>query len=303
MKPRYRFGGPQPREGENHVLTNDQVKLLEFIHLYGGLLTTEIIFEWAKTVGLYKNIKSFRTALMHLHHHFELIDRPAFQRRVEKPLTKQVVHRLSEKGEGWLRLKGMFSEHAPRPYGALQHQMIAGCTYACTYIECLKRGIPFTPQHELGSISIQTSTGKLVPDNAFIIHFPERPILFFREIDKGTEPGHSTNTKRKTWGKNIDQYDEVIYSGDAFNKLYKTRFNLPANCGAVVQAILVPDITTKVNTEVKVERILREKYTDKCNYFTYHTTWEFGYDFSPPKFIPMLDIEWKRFGAKPMKWV
>lgn len=306
---RYRFAPPRRIEGDNHRLTEDQVTLLYWMHLLGGLLTTDIIFELSKVLGLYTEVRSLRRSLLVLYNHFELLDRPKFQRRGINPNSKNLAHRVSEKAERLLKFKGKWSEHVPRPYGAMEHQMAVSCSYASDFILARQRGIPIRLQHELcesvdKGIAIETSLGTLNPDYVFMVELNGKEVLIFREIDRATEPGHSSDTKRKSWGKTINQYDEVVGQGKPSEKKYKKHFGLSDKVGALVQVITVPDINSyEFVMQKKIARLIDEKYKGKCPFFCLHTTWAFGYDFDPPKMMPTLNKQWECVGYAPIQLI
>ena len=122
---RRRNGPRQPAAlDEIKSLNKSHLKLLQFIHLFGGYSTTELIFEYAKLEGIttqrastYVRDKLLKDAMFHNH---GVIERPNEQWNVRNPYgdtrmshSHFTVYRISEHGEQILKEAGMWSEYAP----------------------------------------------------------------------------------------------------------------------------------------------------------------------------------------------
>ena len=279
------------------VFRNKDVELLRFIHLYGGMLTTDIIFEYVTLEGLYKNKRCMSYRLRDLYH-AGYLDRPTGQRRIEYPERYNLVHRVSEKGEAILKDRGLFSPFAPRPYGAYEHQMMTACLYASYYLHARKAGFGFTAQHELlgklnRNASIVVADKNVTPDALFILTKDGKDVLIFLEADRATESGHSTDDKRKSWGRSVEQYKDIVGG-----KRYKEHYGVASTCGAQVHVV-----TISASMQLKIIRQIQRVMPEGCNYILTHATNAFGDNSHPSLFIPILFTEWDRWGATPFQFL
>lgn len=287
-----------PRQPLRKIRINEtDVALLHFIHLYGGMLSTDIIFEYAKLKGLYTGKRSMTYRLCDLYHD-GYIDRPVQQRNIEYPERYNLVHRVSEKAEALLKDRGLYSPYAPRPYGAYEHQMMTACLYASYYIHALQSGFGFTGQHEiLGKLkrnaTIVVNEKNVTPDALFMLTIEGKEILIFLEADRATESGHSSDDKRKSWGRSIEEYKEIIG-----NKRYKEHYGVASTCGAQVHAV-----TISASMQLKIIRQIQRVIPEGCNYILTHATRAFGDNTHSPEFIPILHTEWDRWGAVPFQFL
>ena len=275
------------------TLSTRDIELLSFIHRFGGMLTTPIIARYAKVAGIYRNPYSVEKRLRDLYHETGYIDRPIEQRQIEYPERFPLVHRISEAGERYLKDKGLFLDNAPKPWGTYRHNMMLSCLYASYYISALEHGFGFTPQHELPHISIVVDGQKVTPDAVFKLSVSGKEILVFLEADRATEAGHSTDDKRKTWGRSVEQYQKVIG-----HKLYKQHYGVSPNCGAQVHVV-----TISHSMKDKILRQVARVYPDGCSYFFLNVSDAFGDITHPPKYMDMLTTRWERWKHLPFLYV
>lgn len=290
----------------NTVLQASDIEILQFIHLYGGMLSTDIIFEYARQRGLYRNKTFLSRRLKVLYHNTGLIDRPKQQRMIERPERFPLIHRVSDKGEEFLKERGLFSEHAPRPNGAYNHQMMTACIYACYFLNAREQGMTFVPQHEFfeenqAPFAINVEGKPVSPDAIFLLkpkdaEGNERRIVVFLEVDRATEPGYSSDDKRKSWGRSVDQYKYIIgQRGSA--QPYKDHYRLHPATGAQVHVV-----TTSPAMKNKIMKQVERVYPNGCTHFFLHATEQFGEITHAPKYFNILNVSWDRFNNPPFSY-
>jgi len=294
---RRRIGKRQP-DGRVVTLHERDIKILEFIHLYGGMLSTDIIWQFAKTTGVYKNRMSMTERLKRLWHDLGVLERPVEQTEVRYPDRYHLIHRVSEKGEEELKARHLFSPYAPRPWGTYKHNMLNACVYASYYINALKAGITMVPQHVLlaglkrdASIVIDDKVVK--PDTLFMLIINEKQVLVFLEIDRATESGHSSDDKKKSWGRSVKEYQKII--GE---KRYKEHYHVPPTCGAQVHVV-----TTKFTMQQKILREVARVSPKGCAYILTNTCVETGEDTHSTPYLNMLGVVWDRHGYQPFQFL
>jgi len=276
-----------PRQPVRSITLNERdINILTFIHLYGGMLTTDIIFKYATINGLYKSKQALSLRLKEMYHDGGYLDRPTQQRQIEYPERYNLVHRVSEKAELELKARRLFSDKAPRPYGAYQHQMMTACLYASYYLSALEHGFGFMPQHKLPHPTIVIDGKNVTPDALFMLTVEGKNILIFLEADRATEAGHSDDDKRKSWGRSVEQYKKII--GD---KLYKDHYQVPPNCGAQVHVV-----TINFTMQQKILRQIQRVFPQGCTYILTHTSIAFGDNSHPAPYIDMMKTIWDRWG-------
>jgi hypothetical protein len=295
---RRRYGPPQPAETGRVVINERDVRLLAFIHLSGGMLTTDIIFRYAQAIGLHRNRAALSRRLKELYHEAGVLERPVQQRNIPYPERYNLVHRVSEQGETLLKARHLFSAYAPRPYGAYAHQMMTACLYASYRISAEEAGIPFAPQHALleklkQKVAILVDGARVMPDAVFMLSIDGKHVLIFLEVDRATEPGHSSDDKRKSWGKTIEQYQRIIC-----DKRYKEHYGLPPSCGAQVHVV-----TIHYGMHQKILRQVERVCPGGCPYILVHASTAFGEGSRPPSYMSMLKVTWDRAGHAPFRFV
>lgn len=298
---RRRRNAPRQPSEDPKPLNETHLKLLEFIHLFGGYSTTDLIFEFAKLEGItvqvrneYVRDKLLKEAMFHNH---GVIEKPREQFNVENRYGHNriahgfpLVYKVSEKGEKVLKETGLFNKYAPKAHGWYKHQMMTACLYQMFYISASRAGIPFTPQHELKPkekyIALPPKV-KVFPDAVFVLHLTQ-PFLIFFELDRGTERG-SKKATRKTWGKSIEFYKEILG-----RKLYKHNLDLPDG-----HLSFLATITVDSNMEKKILGHINAEYPKGFARMLVSTTRAFGStvkDFYPPKLFDILATSWNRSG-------
>jgi hypothetical protein len=273
---RRRHAPRQPDTLRSTVVNDRDVEILTFIHLHGGMLTTDIIFQYAKTNGLYQNHASLSRRLKELYHDAGVLDRPVGQRQIAHPERYPLVHRVSEKGELALKARNRLSAYAPRPWGPYRHNMLNACVYASYALNAQDAGITLTP----------VDNRRVKPDTLFMLTINGKHVLVFLEIDRATESGHADDDKRKSWGRSVKEYQQII--GE---KRYKQHYDVPATCGAQVHVV-----TTQFAMQQKILREIERVFPQGCPYILTHTCGEAGEETHPVPYLNMLGVAWARHG-------
>lgn len=297
---RRRRNAPRQPSSTPKPLNNTHLRLLEFIHLFGGFSTVELVHEFAKLDGitLQKQSTYISKELSEVMFHDNgVIEKPDEQFNVKNPYSSMkmnhgvpLVYQVSELGKKALREVGLYNEFAPKAHGWYKHQMMTACLYQMFYISARKAGIKFTAQHELKPkekyIALPPKV-KVFPDAVFVLHLTQ-PFLIFFELDRGTERG-SKKATRKTWGKSIEYYKEILG-----RKLYEHNLDLPEGHLSFLAAITVDS-----NMEKKILGYIKAEYPKGFARMLVSTTRAFGStakDFYPPKLFDILATSWNRSG-------
>lgn len=296
---RRRNGPRQPApKSEILPLNKSHLKLLQFVHLFGGYSTSQLIFEYAKLEGLTKQTsdtyirdKLLKEAMFHNH---GVIDKPSEQWNVRNPYghtrmshSHFMVYQVSEHGDQVLKEAGMWNEYAPKAHGWYKHQLMTATMYQMLYLSARKAGIKFVPQHELKPkekyIALPPKV-KVFPDAVFMLE-TYKPLLFFFELDRGTEKGK--RSARKTWGKSIEYYKEIL-----LKKRYLSNLDLPDN-----HVAFLATVTTDATMADRILAQIEKEFPKGSAQILVHTTRAFGplaTDFASPRYFDALDILWKR---------
>jgi hypothetical protein len=297
---RRRRNAPRQPSADPKPLNKTHLRLLEFIHLFGGFSTIELIHEYARLQGITIQSKSTYIAkelTNVMFHDNGVLEKPEEQFNVKNPYSNMkmnhgvpLVFKVSSKGEKVLKETGLFNKYAPKAHGWYKHQMMTACLYQMFYINAFRAGIPFTPQHELKPkekyIALPPKV-KVFPDAVFVLHLTQ-PFLIFFELDRGTERG-SKKATRKTWGKSIEYYKEILG-----RKLYKHNLDLPNG-----HLSFLATITVDNNMEKKILGHINAEYPKGFARMLVSTTRAFGSiatDFYPPKLFDILATPWNRSG-------
>jgi len=301
---RRRRNGPRQPSKHPKPLNKMKLKLLENIHLYGGFSTIELAHEIAVLESFFSMKSSKYTSMLlnEMFHDNGVLEKPDKQFSVKNVYGTMrmnhvvpLVYKVSERGEEILKESGLYNEYAPKAHGWYQHQMMTSCLYQMFYISARKTGVQFTAQHELKPkekfIALPPKV-KVFPDAVFILHLA-KPFLIFFEMDRATERGKGS--KRKTWGKSIEYYKEILSK-----KLYEANYDLPKNHLAFLNTVTVDG-----NMEKKILENINTQYPKGFARMLVSTTRVFGptaTDFYPPKHFNILNVLWERSGYPAVKF-
>ncbi len=170
------------------------------------------------------------------------LTRPIQQFRTIDSRYNQLVHDLTPASELALEQVGMRSARARRS-GPWLHSFMVACTTASVELSAADRDdLHYLSQGQLLKRAgaelrypvrvIDQRTGRehekdLIPDALFGLEYRSaegsRYRCFLVEADRATEPATSKNFNRKSWQRNLLQYDEYLGSG-----LYKEHLSLKA---------------------------------------------------------------------------
>jgi hypothetical protein len=276
--------GRQP-EGKDVSPFDYDLDLLAFAHHMGGMATSQLLFEYAKSKGYYTTATAMSRRMRDLYH-----DSGYWIRERENKYS-YVTHQVSEIGENLLKKEGLYSPLAPSPFGAFEHQKMVACIYQAFYLDCLHNGIKIVRQHELEAPSVFKApyAGKerpLYPDAVFLIYLKDKPILIFLECDRGSEPGRSKDPNRKSWVKNATQYRHIIGTRE-----YKKHYNLPPETRAMVLAVTsAPSYVNRILDSV------HKVFPDGCPFIMVNHVDSFGDMFYVNTRFKMFERVWQRAG-------
>jgi len=285
-------------------------KVLTWIHLMGGITTTPLIEEYFfrhlyVPKGKPSRESSDQCIKVVLNDLFDggHLFRPEQQMDLRHRRRFPLVHQVSFEGEQFLKDRNLFSEKAPNPWGTYEHNMLAAVLYQGYALSAEKHGVPFTPQHEFlkdrpsfFNFQIGGKETELRPDLIFMMKNGNTECVIFFEMDRGTVAVKKTDKRRKSLGRNADEYYEFIGRGDRDEKLYKKFLKLSKNVGAQVHFVTVIP---------RFERAMHEqvKRAGGSSYFLTHICTEATEKSYPIGYIDMLSILWNRADEKPYRWV
>ncbi|MEL6954378.1 MAG: replication-relaxation family protein [Pseudomonadota bacterium] len=143
---------------------------------------------------------------------------PPQQRATERAEFKPYIYDLGLLAQRHLREAGL-SEPVIRPGGPWWHIYETASFTARIDLACRDRGYRFILGHEIlarssATLAISIDRQKLIPDQLFAIDYGGRFRAFMLEIDRGTEPIASPQT-RKSWTSALELYERVFKGGYA----------------------------------------------------------------------------------------
>jgi hypothetical protein len=230
--------------------------------------------------------------LKHLYHEGQYLERPFKQFETLDPRANEIVHSLSKNGEQVLKEAEMWHEHSPSHTGNFKHAVMTACITASFELGARERGFRYIHQHELlqrAQTRLEVDVdGILIPDGLFALEMNDRFMVFFLEVDRGTEP-LETKRIRKSWKRNVQQYKKLLGSG-----LYKGVFKLKA------QAVLL-NVTISQARLARMIDVIQKEFVGGCPYILNHAILEFGAYFKPPSIMALMEIPWQRAGYPPYR--
>jgi hypothetical protein len=274
-----------------------------------GPLPTSFLLEFSD--GTYASGKRARERMCDLFHEDNTPDggpylvRPPQQFRTIDSRYNQLVYDLAP--AGWLALKGAGVDITKynAPSGPWLHRFMTACITASIELASLKRNdVSYIPQSQIlkraettlrcpvtfvDPITKRSMTKDLIPDALFGLqyHTPEggRFRFFALEADRATEPTSSANWNRKSFLRNLLQYDAYVAGG-----VYRQHLKLTA-------PLLVLNV---LSDRRRIERMVEcvAKSYPKGNSFMLFQAWkDFGPAFHPPDpQFSLLTGDWVRGG-------
>lgn len=231
------------------------------------------------------------------------LTRPIQQFRTIDSRYNQLVYDLSPASEKALKQLGVWNKCRATRAGPWLHSFMVSCITASIELATLDRDdIQFIPQSKLLErantelrfpVRIQypaighAHKKDLIPDALFALEYKtpdgSRYRSFIIEADRSTEPATSKNHNRKSWQRNLLQYEQYVSHG-----LYRDHLQLKS-------PLLVLNVVT---AEKRIEQIgcLIGRQTPSLQTHMLFQAWEaFSPVFSPPiPNIALLDGAWKR---------
>lgn len=274
-----------------------------------GPLPTSFLLEFSD--GSHASEKRARERLCDLFHEDITPDGEAYLRRPPQQFRtidsryNQLVHDLAPAGWRALARAGVDIAQSSAPSGPWLHRFMTACITSSIELACMKRrNITYIAQSRIlkraGSglrcpvtiadpVTKRQMTKDLIPDALFGLqyHRPEgdRFRFFAVEADRATEPTTSANWNRKSFLRNLLQYDAYVAAG-----AYRQHLKLKA-------PLLVLNV---LSDQRRIERMVESmtKSYPKGNSFMLFQAWEdFGPIFRPP--APnscLLNGDWARAG-------
>lgn len=233
--------------------------------------------------------------------------RPPQQFRTIDSRYNQLVHDVAP--AGWRALKRTVdSTQHSAPSGPWLHRFMTGYITASIELACLRReDMSYIPQSTIlkragttlrCSITItdpatkQPMTKDLIPDALFGLqyHTPvgDRFRFFAVEADRATEPTTSTNWNRKSFLRNLLQYDAYVSGG-----AYRQHLKLTA-------PLLVLNVLSDQQRMERMVECVAKSYPHGNSFMLFQVWEDFGPAFRPPHpQSSLLMGDWVRGGLAP----
>lgn len=231
--------------------------------------------------------------------------RPPQQFRTIDSRYNQLVYDVAP--AGWLALQRSGAEISQysAPSGPWLHRFMTACITASIELACLKRGdITFIPQSKIlkragtticypvtitDRITKRQMTKDLIPDALFGLryHTPtgDRFRFFAIEADRATEPTTSANWNRKSFLRNLLQYDVYVAGG-----AYRQHLKLTA-------PLLVLNVLSDQQRMERMVEYVAKSYPHGNSFMLFQAWEDFGPAFRPPRpQSSLLMGEWERGG-------
>lgn len=236
--------------------------------------------------------------------------RPPQQFRTLDSRYNQLVYDLAPAGERALARHRQSLPGRSAPSGPWLHAFMSSCITASIDLATLGRSdIAYIPQSRILAranaelrypVTIidpdtkREMTKNLMPDAIFGLEYHTdqgRRFRFFAvEADRATEPTTSSNWNRKSFLRNLLQYDAYVTDG-----AYRRHLGLTA-------PLLVLTISSDAMRTARMAEFAAKRYPDGNSFLLFQTWPDFGMVFRPPQPNPMLlDGEWARGGLPSFK--
>ena len=294
--------------GKRITLNDRDMVWFEKMHEHGPLPSSFLL---AFTKGTHKSEKRSLERLTDLFnetttpHGGAYLSRPPQQWRTIDSRHNQLVYDLTDASRAALREEGLLSAYRPGRSGPWLHSFMVSCVTASVELAAQARpDISYLSQSFLLEradtelrypvIIADTATGRyaqkhLIPDALFGLRYETAQGSMFRcflvEADRSTEPLTSANFNRKSWERNISQYETYVGNGH-----YRRHLNLKA-------PMLVLVVLGETRRLAPVLNLV-PRYAPTTAEHLLFTSWEsFSAPFAPPRpNTAMLEEPWQRAG-------
>ena len=309
-----RRGRLKPQTAGKRVSLQDRDLLwLQKIHEHGPLPSSFLVAYAKDTHRSEKRAKERLTDLFNednTQHGGPYLSRPPQQFRTLDSRYNQLVYDLAPATEKALKQAGLWNQrNAARP-GPWLHGFMVSCITASIELAALDRDdLTYLPQSRLLDRSgtdlrfaIDTpdpGTGRvykkdLIPDALFALEYDapagKRYRSFLVEADRSTEPATSKNFNRKSWQRNLKQYERYVGQG-----LYRDHLNLKS-------PMVVLNVVTDPKRIEPVGRLIAQHAESIQGHMLFQAWGQFGPVFTPPKpNTALLDGVWARFGYNSLR--
>lgn len=234
--------------------------------------------------------------------------RPPQQFRTLDSRYNQLVYDLAPAGRRALARNARSLPGQSAPSGPWLHGFMTSCVTASVELTTSGRSdISYIPQSRIlartnaelrYSVTIIDPVTKremvkdLMPDALFGLEYHtdhgSRFRFFAVEADRATEPTTSANWNRKSFLRNLLQYDAYVTGG-----AYRRHLGLTA-------PLLVLTISSNAMRTARMAEFAAKRYPDGNSFMLFQTWPDFGMIFRPPQPNPnLLDGEWARGGLLP----
>lgn len=203
--------------------TNREVRWLKHIERHGPQ-SSEYLFELTRDTHRCKD-----TALRQLRklRASGFLMLPRQQRATEHADFNPYIYDLTQKAKTHLVELGI-AEQTVRPTGHWWHGYMTSCVTSAIDIAAGRDGVRYIPAHEIlaknnAPLAIPINGQKLIPDQLFALDYGGRYRVFALEVDRGTEPKTSSQT-RKSYAKSTAQYQMVLAQN-----IHRNHYGIKAN--------------------------------------------------------------------------
>jgi hypothetical protein len=279
-----------------------------------GPLPTSFLLQYS--IGSHTSEKRARERLCDLFHEDCTPDggaymvRPPQQFRTIDSRYNQLVYDLAPAGWRALKRAGVDTSQYSAPSGPWLHRFMTACITASIELACQARDdISYIPQSQIlkraettlrcpvticDPVTKNHITKDLIPDALFGLqyHTPDgdRFRFFGVEADRATEPTTSSNWNRKSFLRNLLQYDAYVAGG-----AYRQHLNLTA-------PLLVLNVLSDAQRMERMVECVAKTYPNGNSFMLFQAWEDFGPAFSPP--YPQSSLlmgDWVRGGLAPFR--
>jgi hypothetical protein len=297
--------------GKRASPTQRDMLLLKKLAEHGPLPTSFLL---AFSSGSHASYKRARERLCDLYHEDNTPDggaylvRPPQQFRTIDSRYNQLVYDLAPAGWQAMKRNGLITERSSVPSGPWLHRHMTACITASIELATLERtDISYIPQSEIltradatlrcpvtitDPATKRSLTKDLIPDALFGLryHTPDgdRFRFFAVEADRATEPTTSANWNRKSFRRNLLQYDAYV-SGGAYRRHLK-----------LTAPLLVLNVLSDQQRVERMAECVAKSYPHGNSFILFQVWEDFGLAFRPPHpQSSLLMGDWVRGGLAP----
>ena len=234
--------------------------------------------------------------------------RPPQQFRTIDSRYNQLVYDLAPAGWQTLKRSGMMTVKSTASSGPWLHRFMTSCITASVEIATLEQeDVSYIPQSEILTRAetdlrfpvtvTDPATGwcgqkDLIPDAVFGLRYHtergDRFRFFAVEADRATEPTTSGNWNRKSFERNLLQYEAYVADG-----AYRAHLGLTA-------PLLVLNILSDAKRMERQVHFVSERYPHGNAFLLFQTWKDFGPIFRPPEpNLDFLSVVWSRGNTTP----